>query len=255
MEKLIECVPNFSEGRDTAVIRQITDAIEAVEGVKLLDVDPGQATNRTVVTFVGAPEAVIEAAVRRCARRPSSSTWPATPASTRASAPRTSARWCRWPASPWTRRWSTPASWRAASARRSALTVYCYEHAAARTSGATSRPCAQGEYEGLEAKLADPAGRPDFGPASFNAALGRDRRRRARLPGGLQRQPQHDLDPPRQRHRLRRAREGPHQARGQPAHRRGRPDEQGKPVWIPGCSSASRPSAGSSRSTASPRSP
>ena len=64
MKRLIECVPNFSEGRDMTVIKQITDAIESVEGVKLLDVDPGKATNRTVVTFVGEPEAVVEAAFR-----------------------------------------------------------------------------------------------------------------------------------------------------------------------------------------------
>ncbi len=62
MEKLIECVPNFSEGRDTAIIQSITAEIEKIEGVKLLDVDPGKATNRTVVTFVGSPEAVVEAA-------------------------------------------------------------------------------------------------------------------------------------------------------------------------------------------------
>ena len=54
--KLIECVPNFSEGRDMSIIKQITDAAESVDGVKLLDVDPGAATNRTVVTFVGEPE-------------------------------------------------------------------------------------------------------------------------------------------------------------------------------------------------------
>jgi glutamate formiminotransferase/formiminotetrahydrofolate cyclodeaminase len=65
MEKrIIECVPNFSEGRDMGIIRQITDSIESVEGVKLLDVDPGKDTNRTVVTFVGNPEAVSEAAFR-----------------------------------------------------------------------------------------------------------------------------------------------------------------------------------------------
>lgn len=65
MEKrIIECVPNFSEGRDKTVIKSITDAIESVEGIKLLDVDPGEATNRTVVTFVGEPEAVVEAAFR-----------------------------------------------------------------------------------------------------------------------------------------------------------------------------------------------
>ena len=63
-KQIIECVPNFSEGRDMSVIKQITDAIESVEGVKLLDVDPGEATNRTVVTFVGEPEAVVEAAFR-----------------------------------------------------------------------------------------------------------------------------------------------------------------------------------------------
>ena len=65
MEKrIIECVPNFSEGRNPDTIKSITDAIESVEGIKLLDVDPGAATNRTVVTFVGEPEAVVEAAFR-----------------------------------------------------------------------------------------------------------------------------------------------------------------------------------------------
>ena len=64
IKRIIECVPNFSEGRDMAVIKQITDTIEKVEGVKLLDVDPGEATNRTVVTFVGEPEVVVEAAVQ-----------------------------------------------------------------------------------------------------------------------------------------------------------------------------------------------
>src|SRR5499433_756510 len=64
MQKLIECVPNFSEGRDQSVIRQITDAIESVDGVSLLDVDPGASTNRTVVTFVGSADAAVEAAFR-----------------------------------------------------------------------------------------------------------------------------------------------------------------------------------------------
>ena len=65
MEKrIIECVPNFSEGRNRTVIKQICDAIESVKAVRLLDVDPGEATNRTVVTFVGEPEAVVEAAFR-----------------------------------------------------------------------------------------------------------------------------------------------------------------------------------------------
>ena len=64
MQKLVECVPNFSEGRDQNIIRQITAAIESVEGVSLLDVDPGATTNRTVVTFVGNPGAAVEAAFR-----------------------------------------------------------------------------------------------------------------------------------------------------------------------------------------------
>ena len=62
MKKLIECVPNFSEGVNLSIIKQITDVIESVEGIRLLNVDPGKATNRTVVTFVGEPEAVTEAA-------------------------------------------------------------------------------------------------------------------------------------------------------------------------------------------------
>ncbi len=64
VQQLIECVPNFSEGRDMAVMKQITDQVESVDGVKLLDVDPGSSTNRTVVTFVGSPDAVCEAAFR-----------------------------------------------------------------------------------------------------------------------------------------------------------------------------------------------
>jgi len=64
MQQIIECVPNFSEGRDMNIIKQITDEIEAVEGVRLLNVDPGKATNRTVVTFVGCPKPVVEAAFR-----------------------------------------------------------------------------------------------------------------------------------------------------------------------------------------------
>ena len=67
MRKLIECVPNFSEGRDRKVIDAITARVETVDGVRLLDVDPGKATNRTVVTFVGTPDEVIEAAVRAVA--------------------------------------------------------------------------------------------------------------------------------------------------------------------------------------------
>src|SRR5205809_5263636 len=64
MQKIIECVPNFSEGRDLEIVRQITAAIESVEGISLLNVDPGASTNRTVVTFAGGPEVAVEAAFR-----------------------------------------------------------------------------------------------------------------------------------------------------------------------------------------------
>jgi len=63
-KQLIECVPNISEGRDSIKIKTIASVVETVEGVKLLDIDPGKATNRTVITFVGSPENVIEAAFR-----------------------------------------------------------------------------------------------------------------------------------------------------------------------------------------------
>ena len=68
MKQLIECVPNFSEGNDLNIIKQITDAMETVEGVLLLNVDPGKATNRTVVTIVGEPASVVEAAFRGIAK-------------------------------------------------------------------------------------------------------------------------------------------------------------------------------------------
>jgi len=68
MIKLVECVPNFSEGRDMAIINQITSEIEDTEGVKLLDVDPGKDTNRTVITFIGTPEASVEAAFKAIAK-------------------------------------------------------------------------------------------------------------------------------------------------------------------------------------------
>ena len=68
MKQIVECVPNFSEGRDLNIIRQITDEVESVKGVKLLDVDPGEATNRTVVTFVGEPDNVVEAAFKAVAK-------------------------------------------------------------------------------------------------------------------------------------------------------------------------------------------
>jgi glutamate formiminotransferase/formiminotetrahydrofolate cyclodeaminase len=171
-EQLVECVPNFSEGRDPAVIKAITDAIESVEGVMLLDVDPGKATNRTVVTFVGAPEPVLEAAIRgaRVARERidmrhhkgehprfgAVDVCPLVPVAN-ISMEETVA---------WARKLAERFG------EELGATVYCYERAAtsdARRNLATVR---EGEYEGLEAKLRKPEWKPDFGPASFDAKGG-----------------------------------------------------------------------------------
>ncbi|MCL2097235.1 MAG: glutamate formimidoyltransferase [Bacteroidales bacterium] len=165
--KLIECVPNFSEGRDMQVIKQITDVIEAIEGVRLLDVDPGKATNRTVVTFVGEPEAVCEAAFRAVSkacevidmskhhgehpRFGATDVCPLIPIS------------------------GISMEETAEYARRLAkrigeelqFPVYCYESAAFTEERRNLANCRAGEYEGLKDKLAKPEWKPDFGPALF----------------------------------------------------------------------------------------
>ncbi len=173
MEKrIIECVPNFSEGRDTGIIKQITDAVESVEGVRLLDVDPGRDTNRTVVTFVGEPEAVCEAAflaAKKAAelidmskhhgehpRMGATDVCPLVPVS------------------------GISMDETAVYARKLAerigteleIPVYCYENAASREIRRNLANCRDGEYEGLEKKLADPEWKPDYGPAVFNKRSG-----------------------------------------------------------------------------------
>lgn len=169
---LIECVPNFSEGRDMTVIKQITDAIEAVDGVKLLDVDPGKATNRTVVTFVGEPGPVIEAAVRagrkaaelidmskhhgEHPRFGAMDVCPLVPVAN-ISMEETGAH-----ARELARRLGEEVG----------LTIYCYENAATKPERRNLATVRAGEYEGLEAKLAKPDWKPDFGPAAFNRRSG-----------------------------------------------------------------------------------
>jgi len=170
--QLIECVPNFSEGRDLAVIRQITGQIETVEGVKLLDVDPGKATNRTVVTFVGPPEAVIEAAVRAVRK-----------ASALIDMRRHHGEHPRFGACdvcPLVPVANISMEETAQHARTLArrlgeelgLTVYCYEHAATQPERRNLASVRAGEYEGLADKLKKPEWKPDFGPAAFNAQSG-----------------------------------------------------------------------------------
>jgi glutamate formiminotransferase / formiminotetrahydrofolate cyclodeaminase len=172
MEKLIACVPNFSEGRDQTVIEAITSAIDTVDGVKLLDVDPGRATNRTVVTFAGPPEAVTEAAVRAGAT-----------ASELIDMRKHSGEHPRFgaldvcPIVPLSGVTMDEATGYARDVARRlgedlGLTVYCYGHAALLSERADLATVRAGEYEGLAARLSSPEWRPDFGPATFNARSG-----------------------------------------------------------------------------------
>jgi glutamate formiminotransferase/formiminotetrahydrofolate cyclodeaminase len=165
--QIIECIPNFSEGRDMGVIGQITDRIEAIDGVKLLDVDPGKATNRTVVTFVGAPGPVMEAAfqaVKMASELIDMSKH-------RGEHPRFGATdVCPLvPVSGITMEETVALAHQLAGriGEEIGIPVYCYENAAffeQRRNLATVR---SGEYEGLKDKLSDPLWKPDFGPASF----------------------------------------------------------------------------------------
>jgi glutamate formiminotransferase/formiminotetrahydrofolate cyclodeaminase len=170
--QLIECVPNFSEGRDMEKIKQITDEIEAVEGVRLLDVDPGRDTNRTVVTFVGEPVAVCEAAfraVRKAAQVIDMSVHSG-------AHPRIGATdVCPLvPVAGVTM--EETAEYARGLARRIgeelSLPVYCYEAAALDAKRRNLATIRAGEYEGLKKKLEDPAWKPDFGPARFDARAG-----------------------------------------------------------------------------------
>ena len=172
MKQLIECVPNFSEGRDMAVIKQITDAIESVEGVKLLDVDPGKATNRTVVTFVGEPAAVTEAALlaiqKACEvidmskhtgehpRMGATDVCPLIPIANISMEE--------------TADWAHKLGERVG--RELQLPIYLYEATASRPERKNLAVIRAGEYEGLPEKLANPDWKPDFGPAKFNPKSG-----------------------------------------------------------------------------------
>ncbi|MGH8251524.1 MAG: glutamate formimidoyltransferase, partial [Steroidobacteraceae bacterium] len=172
MSALVECVPNFSEGRDKAVIDAIARAISAVSGVRLLDVDPGADTNRTVYTFVGTPAAASEAAFQAAVaaaslidmsrhqgahpRMGALDVCPIVPVSG------VTMDECVEVARALGRR----------LAEALALPVYFYEHAAMRPERRNLADIRAGEYEGLRQKLADPAWAPDAGPATFNARLG-----------------------------------------------------------------------------------
>jgi len=174
MEKrIIECVPNFSEGRDMTVIKSITDAIESVEGVKLLDVDPGEATNRTVVTFVGEPEAVAEAAfrgVRRAAELIDMSRH-------HGAHPRMGAT----DVCPLIPVAGITLEECAAMARKLAeriaaelnIPTYCYEAAAFTPERKNLAVCRAGEYEALPEKMNCPGKAPDFGDRPYDEDVAR----------------------------------------------------------------------------------
>ncbi len=172
MQPLIECVPNFSEGRNPAIIKEITQAIESVEGVTLLDVDPGKATNRTVVTFVGHPDAVIEAAYRGIKRASevidmrghsgehprmgATDVCPLIPVSgismeeTAAYAVKLAER----------------------VGKDLAIPVYLYEAAQPNKDRSNLSIIRAGEYEGFAEKIKLPEWKPDFGPTVFNETAG-----------------------------------------------------------------------------------
>lgn len=170
--RVVECVPNFSEGRDMARIKAITDALEAVAGVRLLDVDPGADTHRTVVTFVGEPEAVLEAAFRAVAK--ASEVLDMT--THHGAHPRMGAT----DVCPFVPVEGVTLDDCAELARRLGervgrelgIPVYLYEHAASSPGRRNLAAVRKGEYEGLEEKLKDPRWAPDFGPAVFHPRAG-----------------------------------------------------------------------------------
>ncbi|MFP4691485.1 MAG: glutamate formimidoyltransferase [Bacteroidales bacterium] len=172
MKRIVECVPNFSEGKDMGVIDKITREIESVEGVKLLDVDPGQDTNRTVVTFVGTPDEVVEAAfqaVKKASelidmrkhkgahpRMGATDVCPLVPVSNITM--------------------EETIEYAHKLARRIGdelgISVYCYENAARKPERKNLANCRKGEYEGMAEKLQQPEWTPDFGPAELNTRAG-----------------------------------------------------------------------------------
>jgi glutamate formiminotransferase / formiminotetrahydrofolate cyclodeaminase len=171
-KQLIECVPNFSEGNDMNIIKQITNEIESVEGVSLLDVDPGKATNRTVVTLVGSPDQVIEAAFLAVKKAHELIDM----RNHKGAHPRFGATdVCPLvPVAGITMEETVEYARKLAKriGEELKIPVYCYENAAFTDVRRNLANCRAGEYEGLKDKLTKPEWKPDFGPAEFNAKAG-----------------------------------------------------------------------------------
>jgi glutamate formiminotransferase/formiminotetrahydrofolate cyclodeaminase len=171
MQQLIECVPNFSEGRNLELIKQITDVIEKSEGVKLLDVDPGYSTNRTVVTFVGEPNAVVAAAFQAIRKAQALIDMRAH----HGDHPRFGAT----DVCPLVPVAGITMEETAEYARKLAkmvgeelqIPVYCYENAAFEEKRRNLANCRRGEYEGLKDKIITSEWKPDFGPAQFTESV------------------------------------------------------------------------------------
>src|SRR6185369_3282307 len=170
--QIIECVPNFSEGNDLTIIKQITDEIESVEGVRLLNVDPGKATNRTVVTMVGHPEPVMEAAFRAIKKAGELIDM----SRHKGAHPRMGATdVC--PLIPIANiSMEETAAYAQQLAKRVGeelkLSVYLYEAAQPDKNRNNLSVIRAGEYEGFFKKIKEPQWKPDFGPAEFDAKRG-----------------------------------------------------------------------------------
>ncbi|MBL4653119.1 MAG: glutamate formimidoyltransferase [Flavobacteriales bacterium] len=171
MKQLIECVPNISEGRDEAKIKQVTDVIETVEGVKLLDVDPGKTTNRTVITFVGEPEQAIKAAFlvikkakevidmsKHSGEHPRFGATDVCPLIPIANISMEE-----------TAKYAHKLGERVG--KELGIPGYFYENAAKEDKRKNLANCRSGEYEGLSQKLTNTDWKPDFGPAEFNTSV------------------------------------------------------------------------------------
>lgn len=173
MKKLIECVPNFSEGRDMNIIRQITDEIEHIDGVKLLDVDPGATTNRTVVTFVGTPDEVVEAAFRAVRKAQelidmrrhkgdhprfgATDVCPLVPVS--GISMEETAEYARMLGK--------------RIGEELGIPVYLYENAATAEVRRNLANCREGGYECLKDRIGSAEWKPDFGPTEFTESVAR----------------------------------------------------------------------------------
>jgi glutamate formiminotransferase/formiminotetrahydrofolate cyclodeaminase len=170
-KQLIECVPNISEGKDIEKINSIASIVETVEDVKLLDVDPGKATNRTVITFVGEPKNVIEAAFRLIKK-----------AAELIDMSKHTGKHPRFgatdvcplvPIAGITMEETSKYAHQLGKRIGEELGIpgYFYENAATEEKRKNLASCRSGEYEGLKEKLANPAWKPDFGPAEFNTNI------------------------------------------------------------------------------------